>query len=109
MYYYQSLQVADTDHTMASKAISMRKYSIIILGNLSNKFQQPPLPETWDKMLSRQVKLLPTSKYVFDLHQLKKILLTINSHAVYAKTRKPPETNACSLPMPKILKRNALP
>jgi hypothetical protein len=35
-------------------------------------------------------------------------ILTINSHAVYAKTRKLSETNACSSAMPKIPKKTAL-
>jgi hypothetical protein len=34
--------------------------------------------------------------------------LTVDSHAVYAKMRKLPETNACSLAMPKTPKRTAL-
>lgn len=64
MYYYQSLQVADTGHSMTSKSISMCKYTKVIIDNSTYKLQRPPLAQIWGKMSSRQVKLLPTSRYV---------------------------------------------
>ena len=67
----------------------------------------PPLEETWDQISSRQVRLLPTSKYAncFEVDGL--FLIVGDSPAVYAKTRSPSETNACCSAMPKTPKRIA--
>ena len=43
------------------------------------------------------------------LFMVRNCKLISNSHAVYAKTRRPPETNVCCSAMPKTPRKTALP